>query len=290
MTDSFFLTGYTTSEGTRLALQKDNTLYALDNTAVPSLDWLLQQVHAAELLQRLEAAVGVALPAETPVTLKGILNHQQIWAAGVTYKISEEARERESSNSTIYTRVYSAERPEIFWKSVGYETISSGDAVGIRYDATWSVPEPELTVLFNAYHEVVGFTIGNDMSSRDIEGSNPLYLPQAKVYQDACALGPRIWLQPNAAAFPQQDIQIEIMRGGAAVFSGATNTERLHRTLPELSDYLGRCKQFAYGVLLMTGTGIVPPDDFTLNAGDVIRITIEPMGELVNTVHVVGRQ
>ncbi len=286
-----FLSGVATPHGTTIpVLQKNDALFQLDTTALPSLDALLRQTRAADLLATLEAAIGAPLPADTPLTLKGLLNHQPIWAAGVTYKTSEEARERESHNSTIYTRVYSAERPELFWKSVGYEAVSSGDNVGIRYDATWSVPEPELTVVFNAHHEVIGFTIGNDMSSRDIEGSNPLYLPQAKVYDAACALGPKIWLQPNADNFPVLDIQIAIVRAGATVFAGTTSSSRLKRTLPELADYLGRCKHFPYGVLLMTGTGVVPADDFTLAAGDVVSITIEPLGTLMNTVQIVGGQ
>lgn len=286
--EQLFLTGYQENQQTKLGLQKGDTLYALDASAIPSLEWLLQNVSASELTSRLDQAVTNALPADTAISLKGLLNHQPVWAAGVTYKISEEARERESANSTVYTRVYSAERPEVFSKAIGYETVSSGDHVGIRYDATWSVPEPELTVVFNARKEVIGFTIGNDMSSRDIEGENPLYLPQAKVYDDSCALGPRIWLQPNADSWPQSEIHIKIARAGETVFSGSTGTEKLHRTLPELADYLCRCKRFQYGVLLMTGTGIVPPDTFTLQSGDVISIAIAPIGELVNTVHVVG--
>lgn len=288
MSEELFLAGYQSEGKPKLVLQKGQAVYAIDEAKIPSLEWLLQNISAAEFVSRLEAAIAEELPENTHLTLKGLLSHQQIWAAGVTYKISEEARERESDNSTIYTRVYSAERPEVFWKSIGYEAVASGESVGIRYDATWSVPEPELTVVFNARKEVIGFTIGNDMSSRDIEGANPLYLPQAKVYDNACAIGPRIWLQPDASSFPQQEIHIRIERNGQIGFSGNTNTGQLHRRLPELADYLGRCKAFPYGVLLMTGTGVVPPDEFTLQAGDVISIKIEPIGELVNTVQVVG--
>jgi len=289
MAEPYFLTGYGAPGNVRLALQKGDTLYSLQDHSSLTLDALLTHFPASELIGQLAARIKDPLPANTETTLKGLLNQQPIWAAGVTYKTSEEARERESDNSTVYTRVYAAERPEVFWKAMGYEAVSSGDPVGIRYDATWSVPEPELTVVFNARGEVIGFTIGNDMSSRDIEGENPLYLPQAKVYDDSCALGPRIWLFPNADRWPETDIRIRIERGGAAVFSGATTTGRLNRTLPQLSDFLTRCKQFPSGVLLMTGTGVVPPDDFSLQAGDVVRIRIDPIGELVNTVHVVGR-
>jgi 2-dehydro-3-deoxy-D-arabinonate dehydratase len=271
----------------KLALQIDDTVYSLNESKIPSFEWLLQNVAAADLLRSLDAAKGQVISVANP-SLKGLLSHQAIWAAGVTYKTSEEARERESNNSTVYTRVYSAERPELFWKSIGYASVSSGDKVGIRADASWSVPEPELTLLINSRKELFGFTIGNDMSSRDIEGENPLYLPQAKVYQDSCAIGPRIWLQPQAQAWPEVDIEITIVRGGKDVFAGKTSTARLKRTLPELLSYLGRSLDFPYGVFLMTGTGVVPADDFTLQADDVVRICIEPIGELSNTVHVVG--
>lgn len=288
MTEQLFLVGYQDNQQTKLGLQKGDIIYAIDEAKIPSFDWLLQNISAADIVSYLNEAITEKLPKNTALTMKGFVNHQPIWAAGVTYKISEEARERESDNSTVYTRVYSAKRPEIFWKAIGYETVSDGDYVGIRSDAAWSVPEPELTIVFNAHKEVIGFTIGNDMSSRDIEGANPLYLPQAKVYDDACAIGPRIWLQPNANSWPELEINITIERAEKTVFSGSTNTNQLHRTLPELADYLGRCKSFPYGVLLMTGTGVVPPDEFTLETGDLIRIQIDPIGMLVNTVHIVG--
>lgn len=289
MAQSIFLTGYQDISGIKLGVQKGDTLYALDEAAVPSLEWLLQHVPASTLLQHLEDAITYPISDTPSITLAGLLRNQPVWAAGVTYKVSEEARERESANSTVYSRVYAAQRPEVFWKAAGHEIVSIDESVGIRVDATWSVPEPELTVVYNARMEVIGFTIGNDMSSRDIEGENPLYLPQAKVYDRACALGPRIWLQPGAQSFPLVSIEIRIWRAGETVFSGATNTDRLNRTLTELTDYLGRCKQFPYGVLLMTGTGIVPPDSFTLAEGDTVEITIEPIGTLSNPVSVVGK-
>jgi 2-dehydro-3-deoxy-D-arabinonate dehydratase len=289
MAENTYLIGYQEGNQTKLGLQKGTQRFKLDPQQVPSFQWLMQNVPAADLLSTLENATTEALPDGATTTLKGLLQQEPIWAAGVTYKVSEEARERESDNSTVYTRVYSAERPEIFWKSIGYEALGTGDYVGIRADASWSVPEPELTIVFNARHEVVGFTIGNDMSSRDIEGENPLYLPQAKVYDDACALGPGIWLQPGAQDCPHLEIGIKIVRDNEIVFSGTTSTARLNRTLQTLAEYLGRCKRFPYGVLLMTGTGLVPPDTFTLVSGDVVQISIESIGELVNTVHVVGR-
>jgi 2-dehydro-3-deoxy-D-arabinonate dehydratase len=206
----------------------------------------------------------------------------------VTYKRSEEARETESHHSTIYSRVYSAQRPELFFKALGQDVVAPAGQVGIRYDATWSVPEPELVVVLNARLEEIGFTIGNDMSSRDIEGENPLYLPQAKVYHGACAIGPRIWLQPGRNAWPHLTIKMTIRRRGQIAFEAETMTANLHRSLPELIDYLGRCKDFPNGAHLFTGTGIVPPDDFTLHMGDEVRIHIDPLGDLINTVGMVG--
>jgi 2-dehydro-3-deoxy-D-arabinonate dehydratase len=149
------------------------------------------------------------------------------------------------------------------------------------------VPEPELVVVLNARLEVIGFTIGNDMSSRDIEGENPLYLPQAKVYEAACAIGPRIWLQPGATHWPDVTIELQIERGGQTVFRDTVTTASIHRSLSDLIDYLGRCKRFSRGVMLFTGTGIVPPDSFTLAAGDTVHIRIDPIGELINTVRVI---
>jgi 2-dehydro-3-deoxy-D-arabinonate dehydratase len=279
MTDDLFLVQQ--ADGS-LALERGAMLTRVSG----SLDTLLvaDAPPAADLLAALQGGQAVSsVTRQTPV------GNQEIWAAGVTYKRSEEAREAESNNSTIYTRVYSAKRPEIFFKSNGYDVVGLGEPVGIRADATWSVPEPELVVVINARMEVIGFTVGNDMSSRDIEGENPLYLPQAKVYEGACALGPRIWLKPGATTFPDAQIELQIERSGSSVFSGQTSTASLHRPLAELLEYLGRCKRFPYGAMLFTGTGIVPPDSFTLQAGDVVRIRIEPIGELVNTVRVVGR-
>lgn len=286
MPENIFLTHYTDGVE-RLGVQIDGVLYTLGESS-PSLDWLLTNTTAEELMHRVMEGKGTPVAAPGATRLKFGL--QEIWAAGVTYKRSEEARERESHNSTIYTRVYDAPRPELFFKSMGYDAVSVGDPVGIRYDATWSVPEPELVVVLNSRLEVVGFTIGNDMSSRDIEGENPLYLPQAKVYQSACAVGPRIWLQPGIQSWPEVAITLTINRGGERVFYGETSTLNIHRRLTELVDYLGRCKAFPRGVLLFTGTGIVPPDSFTLAPGDEVCININPIGELVNTVTVIQPQ
>lgn len=288
--DEIFLVQFSGADGQRrLGLEVGGRLTSGEtSTSAIDLDTLLSSTPAANLVavlqERLQASVeNDAITHHVPV------GNQEIWAAGVTYKRSEEAREAESNNSSMYTRVYKAQRPELFFKSMGYDVVDLGEPVGIRYDATWSVPEPELVIVLNAHMEVIGFTIGNDMSSRDIEGENPLYLPQAKVYESACAVGPRIWLQPGATQWPDVAIELQIERSGETVFSDTTTTAELHRSLGDLVDYLGRCKRFSKGAFLFTGTGIVPPDSFTLEAGDRVRIKIDPIGELVNTVRVVER-
>jgi 2-dehydro-3-deoxy-D-arabinonate dehydratase len=211
---------------------------------------------------------------------------QSVWAAGVTYYRSRSARMAEAKDAgggSFYDRVYTAARPELFFKSGPEYIAGPGEHVHIRRDAKWSVPEPELTVLLNALGQIVGYTVGNDMSSRDIEGENPLYLPQAKVYDRSCALGPCVLVasEPLPTTTP---IQIEIAREGSKVFSGSTTLAELKRPIAELAEYLFRENSFPLGVFLMTGTGVVPPDDFTLAAGDRIRITINPIGTLENEV------
>ena len=214
-------------------------------------------------------------------------DEQDIWAAGVTYERSRSARQQEAvDGGDVYARVYAAERPEIFFKARGTRVVGPYAGVGIRADATWNVPEPELAVVFNPALEVVGFVVGNDMSSRDIEGANPLYLPQAKVYKASCALGPGIVLNPSPD-FPQTTIRMTIRRDDQPVFSGEVSTVRIKRGLAELAGYLGRSTEFPDGVILLTGTGIVPPNDFTLQAGDGVEIEIEGIGSLKNTVLVV---
>jgi 2-dehydro-3-deoxy-D-arabinonate dehydratase len=211
---------------------------------------------------------------------------QEVWAAGVTYYRSRSARIEESKDAgggTFYDRVYSADRPEIFFKATGRRVIGPGGAVRIRSDAKWSVPEPELTLAINAAGEIIGYTIGNDMSSRDIEGENPLYLPQAKLYDGSCALGPCILLSEEPMS-KLTEIGIQIERNGTFEFSGTTTLDELKRDPKELVEFLFRDNSFPHGVFLMTGTGIVPGDDFTLVHGDVIRISIEGIGTLENTV------
>jgi 2-dehydro-3-deoxy-D-arabinonate dehydratase len=211
---------------------------------------------------------------------------QEVWAAGVTYRRSREARMEEAKSAgggDFYDRVYAAERPELFFKSSGARVIGSGGNVRIRRDSKWNVPEPELTLLISAGKKITGYTIGNDMSSRDIEGENPLYLPQAKVYDGACAIGPCIFVP--AEPLPRETkIGIRIERAGKEMFAGETSISQIKRELSSLAEYLCRESTFAKGCFLMTGTGIVPPDSFTLASGDRISITIEPIGMLVNTV------
>ena len=221
-----------------------------------------------------------------PAKIVAPIDGQEVWAAGVTYYRSRGARMEESKDAgggTFYDRVYSAERPELFFKSTAHRTVGTGGKVRIRRDATWSVPEPELTLVLSANGKIIGYTIGNDMSSRDIEGENPLYLPQAKVYDGSCALGPGILVTSNALP-PSTEIAIEILRAGRAEFSGRVALTELKRDPKALAQYLFRDNTFPNGCFLMTGTGIVPPSDFTLESGDRIRITIERIGTLDNEV------
>jgi 2-dehydro-3-deoxy-D-arabinonate dehydratase len=230
---------------------------------------------------------GGNLAADFPsAQLEAPIGSQEVWAAGVTYFRSRNARMAESKDAgggDFYDRVYTAERPELFFKATPSRVAGPGSNVRIRVDAKWSVPEPELTLLINPRGQIIGYTAGNDMSSRDIEGENPLYLPQAKVYDRSCALGPCILVSsdPLPSTTP---IRIEILRAGSTAFSGATTLAELKRKPADLAAYLFRENTFPSGALLMTGTGIVPPDDFTLAPGDNVCITIDPIGTLENVV------
>jgi 2-dehydro-3-deoxy-D-arabinonate dehydratase len=207
-----------------------------------------------------------------------------VWAAGVTYRRSLDARTAESSRRTVYDLVYEADRPELFFKCPVRRVVGPGDAVGIRSDSSWDVPEPELTLAINACGEIVGYTLGNDMSSRSIEGANPLYLPQAKTYERSCAIGPVVvpaWEVPR----PEEiTIDLSILRARDAVFRAGISVGSMRRSLADLVSYLTRALEFPHGVFLLTGTGIVPPDDFTLQQGDEVHISSPTIGELVNTV------
>ena len=222
------------------------------------------------------------------VQLCAPVERQEVWAAGVTYLRSKAARMEESDfSATAYDRVYAAERPEIFFKSLAEKVVPTGQPVGIRRDARWSVPEPELALVLNSRGKIVGYTIGNDMSSRDIEGENLLYLPQAKIYDRSCALGPWITMGANETTAREWSIRIEIRRSGQRVFSGETSAGQIKRSFKELAGFLFRSQVFAHGAVLLTGTGIVPPDVLTLQAQDVIEIEVSGIGVLRNTVVVV---
>jgi 2-dehydro-3-deoxy-D-arabinonate dehydratase len=215
---------------------------------------------------------------------------QEVWAAGVTYFRSRDARMEESKEAgggDFYARVYDADRPELFFKASPFRVRGPGQPLRIRRDARWSVPEPELALVVSKAGTIEGFTIGDDMSSRDIEGENPLYLPQAKVYDGSCGLGPCV-LVSEGAIFLERNISIEIKRGGVAVFEGATSLARLKRRPEELVAWLFRESSFPHGCVLLTGTGVVPPNDFTLEPGDEIAITIDGIGTLRNPVERAG--
>src|SRR5579883_20200 len=218
------------------------------------------------------------------VTLTAPMGSQEVWAAGVTYLRSREARVGESHTPDIYDRVYEAERPELFFKATPARTVGPGEAVGIRADSTWDVPEPELVLVFNSRLELAGFCAGNDLSSRSIEGENPLYLPQAKLYDRCFALGPAITLAWELPDVHDLTIRLTVHRDGRPVFEGETSTRQIKRSFPDLARWLGRHQTFPHGVLLSTGTGIVPPDDFSLTPGDLVQIDVEQIGTLLNPV------
>lgn len=270
---------YRTTQG---AYVEENGSYY--SVSAPDWDELLC---STDFHRRVRAATGgEAITNFDVATVLAPVGSQEVWAAGVTYYRSRDARMEESKDAgggSFYDRVYAAERPELFFKATGRRVVGPGAAVRIRSDAKWSVPEPELTLLMNPAGEIVGYTIGNDMSSRDIEGENPLYLPQAKVYDGSCALGPCVLLAAEPLS-KTTGIQLEIARQGKPVFSGSTTLAELKRDPKELGQFLFRDNSFPQGVFLLTGTGIVPGDDFTLASGDVIRISIDGIGTLENYV------
>jgi 2-dehydro-3-deoxy-D-arabinonate dehydratase len=240
--------------------------------------------HVLEEIRTLHADASLA--SVTDAELLPPLSKQEVWASGVTYQRSREARMEESKDAgggDFYARVYEAQRPELFFKAAPYRAVGTGGYVRIRKDSQWNVPEPELVLFICSSGTIEGYTIGNDMSSRDIEGENPLYLPQAKCYDGAAAIGPCLYI-PEHPIDPNTMIRIYIHRAKEVVFSGEISINRMKRTHTELAQYLFQELSFPHGALLMTGTGIVPPDSFTLRAGDVIKITIDHIGTLENTV------
>jgi 2-dehydro-3-deoxy-D-arabinonate dehydratase len=220
------------------------------------------------------------------LTIQAPIQNQEIWAAGVTYTRSRDARMEESKDAgggSFYDMVYDAVRPELFFKATAYRCVGPGDHVRIRKDSTWNVPEPELTLVINSNGVIVGYTIGNDMSSRSIEGENPLYLPQAKSYDGSAAIGPCVYIPPTPIS-PDTKINMQIIRGSSTMFADETAISKMKRAHNELVEFLFRECTFPFGCLLMTGTCLVPPNDFTLQSGDVVIIRIDHIGELKNIV------
>jgi len=264
----------------RLLLEDHNQFHSLSVT----FDELVRSNDPSSFIPSVRNPAVIPAPRLTDILAP--IGSQEVWAAGVTYFRSRSARMEESKDAgggSFYDRVYSAVRPELFFKATARRVVGPSANVRIRTDANWSVPEPELTLLINPRGEIIGYTIGNDMSSRDIEGENPLYLPQAKVYDGSCALGPCVLLS-NEPLTRTAAIQIQILRDGRSAFDGSTTLAELKRDPKELASWLYRDNSFPDGAYLMTGTGIVPADDFTLAHGDLIRITIDGIGTLENRV------
>jgi 2-dehydro-3-deoxy-D-arabinonate dehydratase len=259
-----YLTRYQTSAGAR---------WALDGRFLPeqfNVGFLLEL--PAPAIPELLKTIVTSTPAEGKI-LAPLEPTQEVWACGVTYLRSRDARKAESNVGDVYERVYDAERPEVFFKSPGWRVMGPGAPIRIRRDSHWNVPEPELTLVVNSRLEIVGFCVGNDVSSRSIEGENPLYLPQAKTYNGSCALGPGIRLA-DVNQFKDVPIRLEILRAGQPAFTGEIRSSQMKRTYEELVAYLGQELNFPQGVFVMTGTGLVPSDDFTLQPGDLVRITV----------------
>lgn len=274
---------YKTKKG--IVIEKDDTYYLVDDQ-----DWDTY-VNDDQLYSKLEKATkDLSSNPEAKKFIKSEIQapiqSQEIWACGVTYYRSKVGRQEESKNtggSEFYARVYEADRPEIFFKATAYRTVGPGEKVTIRKDSTWDVPEPELTLAVTSSGKIIGYTVGNDMSSRSIEGENPLYLPQAKTYDGSAAIGPCIYVTEEPLPVDTL-IQMQILRDGKVVFEGEVAINQIKRKLQDLVSYLYRETSFPHGCLVMTGTGIVPSGDFTLKKDDDIRITIQHIGTLVNTV------
>jgi 2-dehydro-3-deoxy-D-arabinonate dehydratase len=274
-------------QGVRIGIADASTVLDLTPAGITSLASILEDENPVARLGKIaqEKLPRVAL---ADVQLLPPVEQQEVWAAGVTYLRSKTARMEESDfSASAYDKVYAADRPEIFFKSLAEKVSGPCDPVGIRKDAKWNVPEPELALVLNSRGKIVGYTVGNDMSSRDIEGENLLYLPQAKVYKQSCALGPWITLGGTEEEVRKWVIRIAIKRDGAAVFTGETSVNQIKRSFTDLASYLFRSQEFPHGAVLLTGTGVVPDDSFTLRAKDITEIEISGVGTLKNTVAVV---
>lgn len=300
MGDLYLVRFFVPGQGPRIGVRIEDTVYDMTAAVGSAATFLRGTVGrvgeaVAELHEMVDSAAAL-YPAgdfENPPDGKephwlAPVDSQEVWCAGVTYLRSRDARQVEAvDGGDVYARVYDADRPELFGKASGARVVGPLGDVGIRRDATWNVPEPELGIVFNPAMEIVGIVPGNDMSSRDIEGENPLYIPQAKVYDRSCSLGPGILLGQLYDTWPAVTIAMAIERQGAVVFNSETHTDFLKRRPDELGDYLGRALSFPDGVVLLTGTGIVPPDSFSLAPDDLIRIQIDGLGTLENRVIVV---
>ena len=271
---------YNTTQG--IIAEKDAKFFKISDIGWDDL--VNQSGLYAFLNDKIKNAESVASLEES--TILAPIVSQEIWASGVTYLRSKTARMEESKDAgggDFYDRVYDAERPEIFFKATAARTVGHFQDIRIRKDSKWNVPEPELTLFVNNQNQIVGYTIGNDVSSRDIEGENPLYLPQAKSYDKSAAIGPCLLVLEEPIS-RDTDISVEILREEKTVFEGKTQLSQMKRELPELVEYLTRECSFPQGVFLMTGTGTVPPDDFTMISGDVVKISIDNIGTLINKV------
>ncbi len=275
--------------------ERDSVVAFIENEQVFLLDLGRQSglANLADLLATpdpVKTARGLIDPAASPgrladQTFHAPVDRQEIWAAGVTYKRSKVAREEESAGAAqFYDKVYTADRPELFMKATPERVVAPDRPIRVRADSKWSVPEPELALVVSPAMKIVGYTIGNDVSSRDIEGENPLYLPQAKIYKQSCSIGPLITPLAAMPALPEVEIKLVIRRGGSVAFEGTTTLDQMARTPESLVEWLGRENEFPNGVILLTGTGIVPPDSFNLSSGDEVAITIGGIGTLANPV------
>lgn len=270
-----------------VSVEDDDTVRVMDLDQVENVNRLVDILHSPDpnglasfLIDQQAEPVSV-----DDVTFLAPIDYQEVWAAGVTYKRSQVARMEESeSGASHYDKVYTADRPELFLKATPGRVSGPGEPVRVRYDSAWSVPEPEFTIVAAPDGRIVGYTIGNDMSARDIEGENPLYLPQAKVYNQCCGLGPCVLLASDAFDQNSTTIDLQIHRGGELAFQGDTTLEQLYRKLDDLASWLFRENDLPNGAFLLTGTGIVPPDEFTLEDGDSVSIAISGIGTLTNPV------
>jgi 2-dehydro-3-deoxy-D-arabinonate dehydratase len=277
----FLDSNHRVATGARLG---DGRVVDLSLTACRSMTACLESEDPVGMLDQISMEQHPALDLARVQILPPV-ERQEIWAAGVTYLRSKKARMDESDfSATAYDRVYEADRPELFFKALPEKVVAHGQPVGIRQDARWSVPEPELALMINSRGRIVGYTIGNDMSSRDIEGENLLYLPQAKTYARSCALGPWCRLDVGEKEARTWTISMQIRRQDQLAFSGETSVDQIRRSFADLVNYLFRSQEFPHGVVLLTGTGIVPPNEFTLQPGDLVRIGISGIGTLENPV------